>query len=99
MVQLATVFKKNSKVELNKIKVITTGESGIVEMTVRNTSDQVINNPKIDPPLGVRILEPRKFPVSLKPGDSFNAKIEIDGIISFNEKLRFTYDFMKIEEL
>lgn len=98
MTKLATIFKEGTKDELTKIKVITTGEPGIVNMTVKNTSKFTINNPRIDVPLGVEILEPKTFPLKLLRGASFSTKIKIDGVISFSEKLRFTYDFLKIEQ-
>ena len=98
MAKLVTIFKKGTQEELNKIKIVTTGKSGIVEMTVKNTSDKVITNPKIDVPLGVKLLEPDTLPASLKPNKSFNAKIEIDGIVSFKEELKFTYEYLKIEQ-
>lgn len=99
MTKLATITKKDSNSELTQINVVTTGEPSIVEMKIKNTSDRVLRNPVLEMPSGVKLLSPKKFPTSMIPDQSFNAKIEIDGMISFNGKIRFVYDFVKTEEL
>lgn len=98
MANLVTITKQGTKTELSKIKVISTGQLGAVDMTIRNTSRIVLHNPKLEVPLGVKIVKPKKFPSSLIPNQSFDAKIEIDGGISFSGKLKLTYDFIKIEQ-
>jgi len=97
---LLTVFDKAGKKEVKKIKMTTTGDSGIVDLVIKNTSSTVLRNPKMIPiDEKIKVLEPKVFPSRLISEERFNVKLELNGDVSFSDSIKFTYDFTKVEVL
>ena len=95
MVKWASIAFSSKK--FTRAKMITTGGPGFFEVTAKNTSRTVIRNPKFHLAAGVMMVSPKVMPDSMIPGQSITVKFRLDGGASFSDKVKFSYDFVKVE--
>jgi hypothetical protein len=86
----------NVPLEQNRVDIGTTRNTIKLEYTVKNVSEDLINNLNIILPVGIDRLEPKKIPDSLVPKQTFRLVIIIDTSISKSLTAEFEGSFTNV---
>lgn len=86
----------NTPLVQNRVDIGTTRDILKLEYTVKNVSEDLINNLNIILPVGIDRIEPKKLPDSLVPKQTFKLILIIDTSITKSLTMELDGDFLNV---